>query len=367
MAALETGELRSEYCEVSTMTAVPLPPRVLVADRGDAGRRVDLVVRRHLTDLAHATRTRVQAWIEDGRVTINGRVVRRVSVRAALGDAVVVQLPDEEPREPVIPESGPLKRLYEDDYVLVVNKPAGVVSHPTFLHPRGSLLNIVLHYAAGWPDGQRPSLVGRLDKFTSGAVVIAKTTDAHARMQRVLAGSFSEKSYLALAFGPVTPARGSIDLRLRRHPDDRRRVVATVDDGLASLTQYERLDVVDADGCPVALMRCRLITGRMHQVRVHLAARGWPIVGDSKYGEPRWTACNDLALRARLQTFPRQALHAARVSFIHPFTRKRVIVEAPLPDDMRELAAACGLDLSIALPKQLPADNHEGHEGQRSS
>jgi len=124
------------------MTAVPLPPRVLVADRGDAGRRVDLVIRRHLTDLANATRTRVQAWIEDGRVTINGRVVRRVSVRAALGDSVVVLLPDEEPREPVIPESGPLEQLYEDDYVLVVNKPAGMVSHPTFLHPRGSLLNI---------------------------------------------------------------------------------------------------------------------------------------------------------------------------------------------------------------------------------
>jgi len=349
------------------MTAVPLPPRVLVADRGDAGRRVDLVVRRHLTDLANATRTRVQAWIEDGRVTINGRVVRRVSVRAALGDSVVVQLPDEEPREPVVPESGPLNRLYEDDYVLVVNKPAGVVSHPTFLHPRGSLLNIVLHYAAGWPDGQRPSLVGRLDKFTSGAVMIAKTTDAHARMQRVLASSFSEKSYLALAFGPVTPARGSIDLRLRRHPDDRRRVIATVDDGLASVTQYERLDEVDANGCPVALMRCRLITGRMHQVRVHLAARGWPIVGDSKYGEPRWTACNDLALRARLQAFPRQALHAARVSFIHPFTRERVIVEAPVSDDMSALAAACRIDLSLALPKQIPADNHEGHDGHEGS
>lgn len=334
-------------CEVSTMAAVPLPPRVLVADRGDAGRRVDLVIRRHLTDLANATRTRVQAWIEDGRVTINGRVVRRVSVRAALGDSVVVQLPDEEPRAPVLPEPGPLERLYEDDYLLVVNKPAGVVSHPTFLHPRGSLLNIVLHYAAAWLGDQRPSLVGRLDKLTSGAVVIAKTTNAHALMQRVLASSLSEKTYVAVAYGPVNPARGSIDLRLRRHPDDRRRVIATMDDGVASLTQYERLEMVDADGCRVALMRCRLITGRMHQVRVHLAARGWPIVGDSKYGEPRWTACNDTALRARLEAFPRQALHAARVSFIHPFTRERVSVEAPLPDDMRELADACRLDLSL--------------------
>jgi 23S rRNA pseudouridine1911/1915/1917 synthase len=330
---------------------VPLPPRALVADRGDAGRRVDLVIRRHLTDLASATRTRVQAWIEDGRVTINGRVVRRVSVRAALGDSVVVQLPDEEPREPVLAEPGLLDALFEDDCLLVVNKPAGVVSHPTFLHPRGSLLNVVLHHAARWPADQRPSLVGRLDKFTSGAVVIAKTTDSHARLQRALASSLSEKSYLAVAYGPVSPPRGSIDLRLRRHPGDRRRVIATVDDGLASLTQYELLDQADADGCVVALMRCRLITGRMHQVRVHLAARGWPIVGDAKYGEPRWSMCDDTVMRVSLQAFPRQALHAARVSFIHPYTRERLVVEAPVPDDMRELASACRLDLSLALSK----------------
>ena len=321
---------------------MPLPPRVLVADRGDAGRRVDLVIRRHLTDLSRATRTRVQDWIESGRVSINGEVVRRVSTRTALGDVVMVELPDEQPRAPVLAEPGQLDRLFEDEHLLVVNKPAGMVSHPTFLHTGGSLLNVVLHHAATWPPGQRPSLVGRLDKLTSGLVIVAKTTEAHARLQRTLLSSFSEKSYLAVVYGPVERARGTIDLRLRRHPDDRRRVIATTDDGLASFTHFERLAESDAGGCAVALMRCQIVTGRMHQVRVHMAASGWPLVGDPKYGEPRWERCLDAGRREVLERFPRQALHAWRTAFVHPFTQERVEVEAPVPDDLQRLMEECG-------------------------
>jgi len=220
-----------------------------------------------------------------------------------------------------------------------------MVSHPTYLHPRGSLLNLLLFESQAWPHGQRPSLVGRLDKHTSGALVVAKTTEAHARLQRSLASSLSEKSYLAVVYGPVSRERGSIDLRLRRHPDDRRRVVAAADQGLASLTRFERLDQADLAGCEVALMRCGLASGRMHQIRVHLAASGWPIVGDAKYGEPRWERTVDPESRARLAAFPRQALHAWRLSFEHPFTRQRVDVEAPVPGDVRELMTSCGLRL----------------------
>ncbi|MGC4082518.1 MAG: RluA family pseudouridine synthase [Vicinamibacterales bacterium] len=326
---------------------MPLPPRTVVADRGDAGRRIDLVVRRHLTDLARATRTRVQSWIEGGRVSVNGLVVRRASARAALDDVIVVELPDEQPRAEVRPEPGALERLFEDEHFLIVSKPAGVVSHPTFRHPEGSLLNVVLWHAREWPRGQRPSLVGRLDKLTSGAIAIAKTTTAHARLQRTLLSSFAEKSYLAVVYGPVDRERGTIDLRLRRHPDDRRRVIATKDDGLESLTRFQRIAESTIAGCPVALVRCQIITGRMHQVRVHMAASGWPLIGDPKYGEPRWQDAAEGIDRDYLRDFPRQALHAWRLAFVHPFTSERVEVEASIPEDLNELLRRCGLS---ALP-----------------
>jgi len=278
-------------------------------------------------------------------VSINGRTVRRVSTRTAQGDTVTVQLPDEQPREPVLPEEGQLERLFEDEHLLVVNKPAGVVSHPTFLHPAGSLLNVLLWHAQSWPAHQRPSLVSRLDKLTSGALLVAKSATAHARLQRALASSLTEKNYLAIVYGPVAPVRGAIDLRLRRDPDDRRRVVAAPDEGAVSLTRFERLGHVESAGCALALMRCQLVTGRMHQIRVHLAASGWPIVGDRKYGEPRWHQAETAALRDALGGFTRQALHAWTLSFTHPFTGERLKVEAPVPDDMRGLIAACGLEI----------------------
>jgi 23S rRNA pseudouridine1911/1915/1917 synthase len=324
---------------------------VFIADRGDVGRRLDLVLRRHLTDLPRATRTRVQGWIESGRVSVNGRAVVRVAARAAMDDTIEVQLPDEQPRTPVLPEEGTLACLYEDDHLLVVDKPAGLVSHPTYKHQSGSLLNHLLWHARDWPAGRRPSLVGRLDKQTSGAVLIAKTTDMHAALQRTLMSAFSEKSYLAAVFGPVHPERGTIDLPLCADPADRRLVIVSPE-GRPSMTRYERLDAVDAAGCAVALARCQLVTGRMHQVRVHMAARGWPLIGDPKYGAPRWESCADVSRQAALAAFPRQALHAWRLAFEHPVTRERVEVEAPVPDDMRHLLQACGLraPASATLP-----------------
>lgn len=318
---------------------MPLPPRVITTDRGDAGRRLDLVVRRHLVDLSSATRTRVQAWIEGGRVTLNGRTVSRVSSRAALGDTITVLLPDEQPRAPVLAEKIELERLFEDDQLLVVNKPAGMVSHPTFRHPAGTLVNALLGYAETWPPARRPSLVGRLDKGTSGALLVAKTTQAHALLQRTLASARTEKTYLAVCYGTVE-GRGEIALRLRRHPDDRRRVVASTVLGRPSTTRFESLATRQVGIVPVSLVCCRLVTGRMHQIRVHLAAREWPIVGDAKYGRPAVPHRDDAT--PVLDSFPRQALHAWRLTFTHPFTREVVSVEAPVPDDMRSLMSACG-------------------------
>lgn len=321
---------------------MPLATRTIAADRGDAGRRIDLVVRRHLTDIGAATRTRVQAWIQDGRVAVNGRVVRRVSARAALGDLVTIDVPDVQPRAPVLAEALPIAPLFEDDHLLVVDKPAGMVSHPTYRHTAGTLVNALLGYAQRWPLGQRPSLVGRLDKQTSGAVVVAKTADVHARLQRTLASAHSDKSYLAVVYGEVA-ARGEIRLHLRRHPDDRRLVMATDDEGRPSVTMFARLDHARFGDEGVSLVRCRLVTGRMHQIRVHLSARSWPIVGDAKYGEPRWRAIAEPGVARVLESFPRQALHAWRIAFSHPITGEPIAVEAPVPADMMALLHACGM------------------------
>jgi 23S rRNA pseudouridine1911/1915/1917 synthase len=318
--------------------------RTLTADRGDAGLRVDLVLRRHLTDVRAATRTRVR---------INGRIVSRASARAAYGDAISVTLPAE--RSGVVYpggdagnglESPSLDIVYEDDQLLAVNKPAGVVVHPTYKNASGTLMSALRLYARQWPTDQRPSLVGRLDKLTSGILIVAKTAAAHAALQHELGSNRSEKDYLAVVYGRVNAARGIIDLRLGFDGNDRRRMVASADAGLPSVTTFVR--VARAGG--LSLLRCRLVTGRRHQIRVHLAARGWPIVGDPVYltpapnGTPRCSRIADAALAEVVRTFPRQALHARRIAFTHPATGERLSLEAPIPDDIRILLAASGMD-----------------------
>lgn len=327
--------------------------REVIADRGDDGLRLDLVLRRHLTDVHHATRTQVQAWIERGLVTVNGTPVRRVSTRAALGDRVSVDLPDEAPRAVMAAEDVRLAVLYEDDQLLAIDKPAGLVVHPTYKHTAGTLMNALLFRAKAWPSPQRPSLVSRLDKLTSGIIMVAKTAEAHAALQKSMTLSSAsargfaertcEKDYLAVVYGKVNMARGDIDLRIDHDRRDRRKMVASETTGAESLTRFERLAKVAAPKAGLALLRCRLATGRTHQIRVHLAARGWPIVGDPMYGEPRWTKVSDPLLAATLRNFPRQALHAWRVGFNHPVTRARVLIEAPVPADIAELLEIAGL------------------------
>ncbi len=336
---------------------MPMPEivRTLTADRGDAGLRVDLVLRRHLTDVRAATRTRVQSWIDGGQVRINGRIVSRPSARAAYGDAISVTLTAE--RSSVAypgdtdhgTESAPLDIVYEDDQLLAVNKPAGVVVHPTYKNAAGTLMSALRLYARRWPAGQRPSLVGRLDKLTSGVLIVAKTAVVHAALQRELGSNRSEKDYLAVVYGRVK-ARGIIDLRLGFDGNDRRRMVASAAAGQPSVTMFVR--VARAGG--LSLVRCRLSTGRRHQIRAHLAARGWPIVGDPVYltpapdGTPRWSRIGDAALAEIVRTFPRQALHARRIAFTHPATGERLSLEAPVPEDIKKLLVAAGVDLAQA-------------------
>jgi 23S rRNA pseudouridine1911/1915/1917 synthase len=302
--------------------------RTIRLDRGDMGIRVDRVLLRHLRDQKGVSRNRIQKWIDAGGVLINGAVPARASWRVQPGDDLRVRVSAIPVRAKPQPEAIPIDVLYEDDDLLAVNKPAGVVVHPSFRNTTGTLMNGLLARAQSWPPGSTPALLGRLDKWTSGIVLVTKRPAIYTQLQRQMAANYRrgiDKEYFAIVHGKPTPAKGTIDLALNRDPWDQRRVTVTDRGGQPSITKYERL----ASASGYSSLRCRLITGRTHQIRVHLAARGWPIVGDATYG--------------KASAFPRQALHSWKLSFSHPRNRRTVMLEAPLPDDMRLLARDLGL------------------------
>jgi 23S rRNA pseudouridine1911/1915/1917 synthase len=305
--------------------------RTIDLDRGDHGVRVDRVLLRHLRD-QRVSRNQIQKWIDAGDVLVNGAPAARPAWRMQAGDALTVRFNPRPPKSRPAAESIPLEVLYEDSDLLAINKPAGLVVHPSYKNVNGTMMNGVLALAREWPAGSKPGLLGRLDKLTSGVVIITKRGQVHAALQRAMDVRKVDKDYLAIVWGKPSPARGSIDLALDRDPWDRRRITVTDRGGQPSVTRYERLATTGA----FSLVRLRLITGRTHQIRVHLAAKGWPIVGDAVYGrKAARNAADDSVAIAR--AFPRQALHAWRLALRHPTSGKEMSVVAPLPADMREL------------------------------
>jgi 23S rRNA pseudouridine1911/1915/1917 synthase len=314
--------------------------RTIDLDRGDDGLRVDLVLLRHLRRDKGVSRNRIQKWIDGGNVLINGAAAPRAAWRVQAGDELRVRVADLPARSRPQAQAIELDILYEDDDLVAVNKPAGLVVHPSFKNTSGTLMNGMLSMAQSWPSGSKPALVGRLDKLTSGVVLVSKRTEIHAAMQRAMDARRVDKDYLAIVRGKP-PARGTIDLALDRDPWDRRRVTVTDRGGQPSVTKFERLS--SADG--YSLVRCRLITGRTHQIRVHLSAKGWPIVGDQTYSTLRPGAVREPKAPRSGPGFGRQALHAWRLAFRQPRTGREVSIEAPMPEDMKVLAAEIGLDL----------------------
>ena len=289
------------------------------ADRGDAKLRLDQALVRRVGGDVKLSRTLARQWIEAGRVELGGRTARRASQPIAEGTDVVVTLPEGAVRRaPPEAEELDLDVLHEDEHVLAINKPPGLVVHPTYKHTSKTLLNAVLWRLRSRP-GVRPGVLTRLDKDTSGLVLVALSPAVHAAVQADSRAGRVRKEYLAVVSGVPRPSAGSIQLPLGRDPGDRRRVVVRAD-GAASETRY---DVLSSSGGR-SLVSCELVTGRTHQIRVHLASSGWPVVGDLSYGSP------DVAIA-------RQALHAWRVELPHPVTRERLRIEAPLPADLRAL------------------------------
>jgi len=306
----------------------------LVLPASAAGLRLDQALAR---ELPQYSRARLQGWIEAGTVEVDGRRLRakdkvlggeRVEVAARL---------EADPR--VAPEAQPLAVVHQDRALFVINKPAGLVVHPGAGNPRHTLQNALLALDPKLALVPRAGLVHRLDKDTSGLLVVARTPEAHSSLVAALAEREVERTYLAVCNGAMTGG-GTVDAPIGRHRTQRTRM-AVRNDGREAVTHFR----IEKRYRAHTLVRVQLETGRTHQIRVHLAHIGYPIIGDPVYGgRRRLPAGCGPALTAALSAFPRQALHAARLALAHPLTGRALEWEAPLPDDMARLLAALDHD-----------------------
>lgn len=279
------------------------------------------------------SRSAAQKLIEGGLVLVNG-VARDASQRVQPGDAIQITIPAPASSEPR-PQDIPLDVLYEDADVIVLNKPAGMVVHPAAGNPDGTLVNAVLAYApdvAAVGEVERPGIVHRLDKETSGVLLVARHTAAQRALQAQFKARAVRKTYLALCVGRLAPPRGVIDKPIARDPGDRKRM-AVVASGRAALTRYAVTEVFErSEGNALAqysFVRAQPLTGRTHQLRVHFASIGAPIVGDATYGARKDPLTRRLA--------PRHMLHSSELAFVSPSTGAAINVHAPLPEDMRRV------------------------------
>jgi len=278
------------------------------------------------------SRERLKVLIAGGKVTRDGELVRQPAQKAAAGEVFAVSVPDPAPAHNEAQDI-PLEIAFEDDHLIVVDKPAGLVVHPAAGNLDGTLVNALLHHCRGSLSGiggvARPGIVHRIDKDTSGLMVAAKTDRAHEGLAKQFADHSIDRRYLAIVSGQPTPPTGSVDAPLARSPQNRKKI-AIVAGGKRAVTHYRTVQRLKRDA---ALVECRLETGRTHQVRVHMASLGHALLGDPVYGRTKQ------AHRALLETlgFRRQALHAARLGFIHPITKSALSFESTMPADMQEL------------------------------
>ncbi len=308
-----------------------------------AGTRLDLFLAGACSDLS---RSRIQKLIEEGAVLVKGAAARRSHVVRA-GEEVTIAVPEPR-RTEVEAEDIPLSILYEDEHLLAIDKPAGLVVHPAPGHGSGTLVNALLHHVrdlAGVGGELRPGIVHRLDRDTSGVLLVAKTDRAHQLLSRQMRQRTLRKEYLALVAGVPRVRKGEVTLSIGRDPRVRKKMKAfrpLEGEAPAGTRTARTLYEIEREwfALGVTLLRCRLVTGRTHQIRVHLAASHLPIVGDPVYGCARYPKVRDPALRKRLEEFPRQALHAERVAFRHPATQELVEVVAPVPADVAGLLDA---------------------------
>lgn len=284
------------------------------ADR--AGERADVLLSRSIEAL---TRSAAARLLEEGAVFLDGKPVRK-NYKTAVGDRFEVTLPEPEPVE-VVPQDIPLDVVYEDDDVIVVNKPVGMVVHPAAGHPDGTLVNALLYHCgtslSGINGSLRPGIVHRIDRDTSGLIIAAKNDRAHQALAEQLQDHSLYREYEAVCVGNLKEESGTVNAPIGRHPVDRKRMAVDRKNGREAVTHWTVLGRYPG----YTHIQCRLETGRTHQIRVHMASLGHPLLGDVVYGA-----------RKPVPGLAGQCLHARRLSFVHPRSGERVTVECPLPD-----------------------------------
>lgn len=290
----------------------------------DTGARLDRYLAQELPDLS---RSRIQQLIEQGNVQLNGKVCTTKKINVKAGDRIILEIPEVQPLE-LQAEDIPLDILYEDEQLLILNKPAGLVVHPAPGHPDGTLVNALLAHCPHLPGiggVQRPGIVHRLDKDTTGAIAIAKTDIAYQSLQAQLQAKTARREYLGVVYGAPKTASGSVDLPIGRHPQDRKKmaVVPIEKGGRSAITHWQVLERLGN----YTLILFQLETGRTHQIRVHSAKIGHPIVGDPIYSSGHSVGVN----------LTGQALHAWRLKLQHPISEDWIEVTAPPPQTLTTL------------------------------
>jgi 23S rRNA pseudouridine1911/1915/1917 synthase len=316
----------------------------------EAGERLDRVLAARVPALS---RSRLKALILEGQVAIEGRTIRDPAARVNSGDSIAVTLPPPEPAKPA-GEAIPLNIVYEDDALIVIDKPPGLVVHPAAGHAKGTLVNALIAHCGDSLSGiggvKRPGIVHRLDKDTSGLLVVAKTDKAHRALSKQFEHKLEgplERGYLAFVWGAPAQPKGTIDAPLDRHRHAREKR-AVRERGRHAVTHWQVLErFAGADGKPIAsLIACTLETGRTHQIRVHLAHIGHPILGDETYSTGFKTKASLLGPKARaaLDALGRQALHAYILSIKHPETAENLEFHSELPGGLHHLRDALAAD-----------------------
>lgn len=305
--------------------------RSLVVPPECSGQRLD----RALTALfPEKSRSFLARLVEQGHVQLDTKLAAKTSLRVEEGQVLSIDFPPPAATS-LASQDLPLTIIYEDQDLVIIDKPPGLVVHPAAGHADETLVNALLFHISdlsGIGGEIRPGIVHRLDKDTSGVMIIAKNDEAHRKLTAAWGSDRVRKEYLALVYGTPSAPRGTIDAPIGRDPRDRKRM-AIVPGGRAAVTDYEVLERFRG----ASLLRCVLRTGRTHQIRVHLKHLGHPIVGDPVYSGPQWRGIPDKQLQKALASIERQALHAAKISFDHPRSGERMTFEAPVPQDMAAL------------------------------